>query len=104
MFHLPWKFFDSDKDVIDLDTAPSTVNNRREARVRELFVLGQIAEKVMKSDKNSTVTYHDDGSRKQGTGAFSVQGISVDRQYHPLPTLSIARETRSNLAELKVFF
>ena len=104
MFHLPWKFFDSDKDVIDLDTAPSTVNNRREARVCELVVLGNIAEKVMRSDINSAVTYHDDGSRKQGTGSFSVQGISIDRHYHPLPTLSIARETRSNLTELKVFF
>ena len=102
LFRLPWKFFDADKNVIDLDTAPSSVNNRREARVRELFVLAEIADKVMNSDDKSTITYHDDGSRKQGTGSFSVQGISVDRRYHPLPTLSIARETRSNLAELKV--
>ena len=101
LFRLPWKFFDTDKNV-DLDTAPSSVNNRREARVRELFVLSEIAEKVMKCDENSTVTYHDDGSRKEGTGAFSVQGISIDRQYHALPTLSITRETLSNLAELKV--
>ena len=102
LFRLPWKFFNADKNVIDLDTAPSSVNNQREARVRELFVLAEIAEKVMKSDDTSTITYHDDGSRKQGTGAFSVQGISVDRRYHPLPTLSITRETRSNLTELKV--
>ena len=102
LFRLPWKFFDTDKNVIDLDTAPSSANNRREARVRELFVLSEIAEKVMKSDHTSTVTYHDDGSRKQGTGAFSVQGVSIDRQYHPLPTLSITRETRTNLMELKV--
>ena len=38
--------------------------------------------------------------KKQGTGAFSVQGISINRKYHPLPTLPISRETRSNLAQL----
>ena len=102
LFQLPWKFFSTDKSVIDLDTVPSTANNQREARVRELFVLAEIAEKVMSSDDTSTIAYHDDGSRKQGTGAFSVQGISIDRTYHPLPTLSIARETRANLVELKV--
>ena len=40
--------------------------------------------------------------KKQGTGAFSVQGIKINRKYHSLPTLPISRETRSNLAELQV--
>ena len=40
--------------------------------------------------------------KKQGTGAFSVQGIKINQKYHSLPTLPISRETRSNLAELQV--
>ena len=40
--------------------------------------------------------------KKQGTGAFSVQGIKINRKYHSLPTLPISRETRSNLAQLQV--
>ena len=102
MFKLPWKFFDTDKTCIDLDTAPSAPNNRRETRVRELLALTSIVEKMMTSDQTSTITYHDDGSRKQGTGAFSVQGITIDRKYHALPTLALARETRSNLKDLEV--
>ena len=102
MFNLPWKFFDSDKSCIDLDTAPCSSNNRREARVRELFTLDAIVNKMMNSDGKASIAYHDDGSRKQGTGAFSVQGITINGVYYPLPTLSIASETRSNLVELKV--
>ena len=91
-----------DKTQIDLDMAPNSANNRRESRIQELFVLSAIVDKVMRCDGLSTVTYHDDGSRTQGTGAFSVQGITINGQYHALPTLPIARETRSNLMELKV--
>ena len=102
LFHLPWKFFNEDSDTIDLDTAPCSSNNRREARIHELFSLAAIVDKIMGTDEKSTISYHDDGSRTQGTGAFSVQGISINRQYYALPTLSIAKETRSNLVELKV--
>ena len=102
LFHLPWKFHDADSDVIDLDTAPCSSNNRRETRIRELVSLGSIVDKIMETDEKSTISYHDDGSRSQGTGAYSVQGISINRKYYPLPTLSITKETRSNLVELKV--
>ena len=102
MFGLNWKFFDSDPDKIDLDTAPSSSNNRRETRIQELHTLASIVNKVMSCDGKSTIAYHDDGSRKQGTGGFSVQGISINRKFHPLPTLSITRETRANLVDLKV--
>ena len=101
MFDLPWKFFNEDKCSIDLDRAPCPSNERREGRVRELFTLNAIVEKMMSSDKASII-YHNDGSRKQGIGGFSVQGFTIDGQYHPLPTLSIASETRSNLVDLKV--
>ena len=46
--------------------------------------------------------YQDDGSRKQGTGGYSVQGINIDGRFRPLQTLKIASETRENLADLKV--
>ncbi len=102
LFNLPWKFFDTDKESIDLDTAPCSSNNRRESRVQHIYTLAQIVDKIMLSGDKSTITYHDDGSRKQGTGAFSVQGISIDGVYHALPTLPIATESRANLKDLKL--
>ena len=102
LFDLPWKFFDSDKECIDLDTAPCSSNNRREGRIRELFTLAEVVKKIMNTDGKASITYHDDGSKKQGTGAFSVQGISINGVYYPLPTLSIAAESRTNLVDLKV--
>ena len=101
LFDLPWKFFDQDKTGIDLDTAPSSANSRRETRIQEILTLAEIVNKIM-SGENSTITYHDDGSRTQGTGAFSVQGISINGSYHALPTLPIASESRANLKVLKV--
>ena len=56
----------------------------------------------MNSEENVVVTYSDDGSKKQGTGSFSVQGITVNGKYRSLPTMSIASESRRNLADLKV--
>ena len=46
----------------------------------------------MDSDDNSTVTYCDDGSKKQGTGSFTVQGVIIDGNYRALPTMPIASE------------
>ena len=56
----------------------------------------------MKSDDKSTVVYHDDGSKTQGAGSYSVQGVTVNKKYFAFPTLSLSRETRTNLASLKV--
>ena len=49
-----------------------------------------------------TITYHDDGSKKQGAGSYSVQGASINGEYYPFPTVNISSETRVNLAELKL--
>ena len=54
------------------------------------------------SNKHIVVTYSDDGSKKQGAVSFSVQGITVNGKYRALSTLSIASESRSNLAALEV--
>ena len=102
LFNRHWKFHLEDTSKIDLDTAPCSSNNRRESRVQEILTLATIVDKMMMSGDTSTITYHDDGSRTQGTGAFSVQGISIDGQYHALPTLPISTENRANLKDLKV--
>ena len=102
LFNLDWKTFDDDKEEITLDTMPDKKRNREVGKAREAFALANIVEEVMKHEGTSTVTYHDDGSRTQGAGSYSVQGITVDKQYYAFPTLSLASETRENLAALKV--
>ena len=56
----------------------------------------------MDSDSECVISYHDDGSRKQGIGGYSVQGITINGIFRPLPTLPIASESRENLAALKL--
>ena len=40
--------------------------------------------------------------KKQGAGSFTVQGIIINGKYRALPTMSIASESKPNLAELKL--
>ena len=101
MFGLDWKFFD-EEGVVTVDTVPHKVTNRRVGRALEAFTLSQLVVKIMGYEGKATITMHDDGSRTQGTGSYSVQGISIDRDYYPLPTLGITKENRVNLATLKV--
>ena len=68
----------------------------------EAFTLAKIADKILCSDQSVTITYHDDGSKKQGVGSYSVQGASINGEFLPFPTLNISSETRQNLAELKL--
>ena len=97
LFSLPWKFHD-EKNVIDLDTVPH----------RQSHTLSKIAQLIAAAPSNATVTLHDDGSRAQGCGDYSVSGVTLPgkedgtRSYYPFPTLSIANETRENLADLKL--
>ena len=68
----------------------------------EPFTLAKIAEKILCSDQSVTITYHDDGSKKQGAGSYSVQGASIDGKYYPFHTVNISSLTRVKLAELKL--
>jgi hypothetical protein len=69
----------------------------------EVFTLAKLCEKIIFSEnKKTTITYHNDGSRTQGAGSYSVQGISLNGEYYPLPTLPISSETREDLAALKL--
>lgn len=101
MFGRAWKFHD-EPQVIDLDTVPESSNLRQAGKCLEVLALDEIVKEIMNSDEKVVVTYSDDGSKKQGAGAFSVQGITVNGKYRSLPTMSIASESRENLAALKV--
>ena len=89
LFGLPWKTFNANSNIIDLDTAPCSSNSRRETRVQELFSLASIVDKIMNSDDKSTISYHDDGSRSQGNNPMFK--IGEDRRHQPLKNYSPRR-------------
>ncbi|KAL4236509.1 hypothetical protein ACF0H5_004895 [Mactra antiquata] len=66
------------------------------------MAIDEIVKEIMSSDQNTVVTYHDDGSKKQGSGSFSVQGMTVNGKYRSLLTFPIASESRRNIADLKL--
>ena len=102
MFGLDWRFH-NEGDDITVNTIPQTSRNRLVGRGIEVFTLAKLCHLILSSDdKTTTITYHDDGSRTQGAGSYSVQGISLNGEFYPLPTLPISRETRENLASLKL--
>lgn len=102
LFNIEWLKFEEDTDKITLDTVPHKKRNIEVGKALEALALAQIVGKIMENDENSTITYHDDGSKKQGAGSFSVQGITISGNYYPFPTMPIASETRKNLADLKM--
>ena len=97
-----WKKHDEDQGVVDLDTVPDKKAIRVAGAGREALALSSLVEKIMASDENTTVVYHDDGSKKQGAGSFSVQGVTISKKFYPFPTLSLSAETRENLSQLKL--
>ena len=101
LFGRSWKTHNQDKEVIDLDTAPHVRQIRETGQALTALCLSEIVEEMMK-DGGGVITYHDDGSRTQGVGSYSVQGITIKNKFRPLPTLPVASECRSNLAALKV--
>ncbi|KAI8514440.1 hypothetical protein Bbelb_070310 [Branchiostoma belcheri] len=90
MFGRRWKAHD-ESDRVDLDTLPASSSVRYAGKSIEMLALYEIVKEMMDSDE-----------QKQGAGSFSVQGITVKGKYRSLPTLSIASESRQNLADLKV--
>ena len=100
MFGLDWKLFE-EGDEITVNTVPDKRMNRRMAKALEASTLSEIVA-LMMDEESTTVTYHDDGSRSQGTGGYSVQGVTIKGHFYALPTLTISSETRDNLADLKL--
>ena len=101
MFGRKWKLHNK-ATSLDLDTLPDRRNVRQAGKCIETLALHQIVNEIMDTDEKTVVTYADDGSRKQGAGSFSVQGITIHGVFRPLPTLPVASESRRNLADLKV--
>lgn len=101
LFGRSWKMHNEDPSVIDDDTLPHMRNIRTMFKRMEALVLSRLAHLIADSE-STTVTYHEDGSRKQGTGSFMVSGVTIDGVYRALPTLNIASESKANLAELRV--
>lgn len=101
MFGRSWKYHDEDPDKIDIDTVPADAQIRQAGKAILALTLSEITD-LMMSGSDVVITYHDDGSKKQGCGSFNVQGCTIDGKYRAFPTLPIASETRENLASLKL--
>ena len=101
MFGLEWKRFEEGEEIT-INTVPDKKMNRKMGKALEAFTLSQIVQAMMDQEEETTVTYHDDGSRSKGAGGYSVQGLTIQGKFFPLPTLSITSETRKNLADLKL--
>ena len=95
-----WKFHTENQKLIDLDTAPDKKSIRRADGAIQALSLSCLVKEIMDSDE-SVITYHTDSSKVQGTGAYSVQGITINGKYRSLPALPISNECRENLSLLK---
>ena len=92
LFNRNWKLHD-DEDTIDLDTLPASYSIRQAGKSIEVMALAAVVDEIMNSDASTVVTYHDDGSKKQGTGSFSVQGLTINGKFRALPAMQIASES-----------
>ena len=72
-----WKTANEDENVVDLDTVPQNFCLRKEGKAREVLALKLIVDKIMDSAETSTITFHDDGSRKQGKIQPNVENSST---------------------------
>ena len=81
-------------------TAPDKKSIRRAEGAIQALLLSCLVEEIMDSDE-SVIAYHTDSSKVQGTGAYSVQGITIDGKYRSLPALPISNECRENFSLLK---
>jgi len=89
MFGRKWKLH-NEATTLDWDTLPDQQNVHETGKCIETLALHQIVNEIMDTNEKSVVTYADDGSRKQGAGSFSVQGITIHGIFRPLPTKPVA--------------
>ena len=101
MLRKKWKLH-NEATALDLDTLPDWRDVRQAEKCIEKLALHQIVKEIMDTDEKIVVTYADDDSKKQSAGSFSVQDIAIHGILRQLPTLSVASESRRNLADLKV--
>lgn len=101
LFDRRWKYH-TEAERVDLDTLLHSSNIKSSAKSMEVLVVAGTAIEILTNEETSSVTYSDDGSKMQGAGSFTVQGVTIDGKYRALPTLSTASESQKNLADLKV--
>ncbi len=65
------------------------MERRQAGKSIETLALHEIVKEIMSSDGKTVVTYSDDGSKKQGAGSFSVQGITGNGKYQSLSVLKL---------------
>ena len=102
MFNCGWKYHAENEEAVDLDTVPHHKNIREAGKALTVLTLASIVDEMMESGTDVVISYHDDGSKKQGIGSYSVQGVTINDKFRVLPTLPIASESRENLAALKL--
>ena len=95
-----WKFH-NEENIINKDTAPSIRSVTESGKAFEALALKCIVDEMMSSE-SVVITYHDDSSKKKGTGSFSVQGLTINGKFRALPSIAISSETTKNLADLKI--
>ena len=82
MFGRNWKYHDEEAEI-DVDTLPDKKNARRVGKCIEAMALSETVTEVVSSDDQSTIIYANDGSKKQGAGSITVQGIIINGKYRP---------------------
>ena len=102
LFNLLWKY-NSEGENLDLDIAPSTQATLAASKAVKAHTLSKISQLIVESTENSTVTLHDDGSRAQVCGGYSVSGVTVPglnpgdpTRYFPIPTTKCKTITRES--------
>ena len=102
LFDRKWKLHTENEESLDLDTPPHQKIIRQVGKAIKAMTLAEIVKEIMGSKDKTVVTYNDDWSKKQGTGSFSVQGVTINGKFRAFPTLQIASEARKNIADLKL--
>ena len=84
-----WKYHTEDTTCLDLDTAAYNKNSRRAGQAIHALSLGCLVEEIIENDDGAVIgaviTYHTDGSRTQGVGSYTVQGITIRCPKKSLP-------------------
>ena len=71
LFGRSWKLHKESEVVIDLDTAPNNKAVIESGKALTALCLSEIVEEMMAA-AGGVITYHDDGSKTQGVGGYSV--------------------------------
>ena len=99
MFGRQWKLHDEDA-VVDLDTLPGIPNIHDKVKLLEVETLALAGAKLSEAKaQGHMITHCIDSTTKKRVGTFATQGIGINRNCPvPLPLISIAGETKEDIA------